>query len=120
MFEREYRRLSGLIKTDHPDSSRLTRQLIFNQAERHQRIRRGAQANVPDDEFTRRFPSAFRQALLPDIQGFGFGRRSDSRMKCFVGCQRMNRAGAVAQMDQAITAFLSSEGRATRVPILAH
>ena len=95
MTQREFQWFDGAIEADQADPAGQT----AGGAEDGQGIGGGAEANVPDDEFTRVLREAFVEAELPDVNGLGFGDGSDDRMKRLAFGDGMNAMGPIGESD---------------------
>jgi RNA polymerase sigma factor (sigma-70 family) len=105
VFERKRRRVGGEIEADEAELRRFSLQSFTNEPDDRERVGRRAQADIPNDKFAGRFPHAFRQAQLPDVQRLGFHGRPDDGMKRLGFGQRADGTRAVAQIDKAVVGW---------------
>jgi hypothetical protein len=63
----------------------------------------GAQADIPDDEFTGVAPETFNQPKLPDIQRLRLGDGADDRVEGLGMGQRVNAMSATGELDDSVS-----------------
>lgn len=98
VIEGEPERFEGVIEAD--DAERATGGA--GGAEDGEDIRGGAEADVPDDEFTGMRGETFRQAELADVEGLRFGDRADDGMEGFAMGNGMDAVDAARELDDSV------------------
>jgi hypothetical protein len=71
-------------------------------AQNYERVRRRAEADIPDHEFTGMILQPLAQPELFDIKRLGFRDRTDDRMKRLFIRERTHGTDAVVQADELI------------------
>ena len=98
VLQRELQRLQRVVKTDEPDFARN----VPRGAQNRERIRRRAEADVPDDKFSGMILEPLAQPELVDVKRLRFRDRANNRMKRLVVRQRAHGADAVVQADELV------------------
>jgi hypothetical protein len=98
VFQREFQRLQRVIKTHEANLARN----FTCRAQNGERIRRRAEADIPDYEFAGMILQPFAQFKLVDVKRLRLGDRPDDRMKRLGIRERTNGADAVVQADELV------------------
>jgi len=99
VFQREFQRLQRVIKTD---KANLTRE-VARGAQNGKRVRRRAEADIPNDKFANVILQPLAQLELVDVKRLRLRDRADNGMKRLAIRQRTHGADAVVQPDELIT-----------------
>jgi len=98
VLQRKFQRLQRMVKTDEPDFAR-----NFARGAQHgERIRRRAEADIPDHKFAAMIFQPLAQAELVDVKRLRLGDRPDDGMKRLVIRKRAHGTNAVVQTDELV------------------
>lgn len=100
ILQREFQRRLCVIKTDEADGTFQ----IARGAQNGERIRRRAEADVPDDKFANMILQPLAQAKLVDVKCLGFRDWPDHGMKRLAFRERMNAMHAAGELDDFVSA----------------
>ncbi len=105
MSEREVQRLQGAVEADEPERAGQ----IPRGTQDGEGVGGGAQADIPDHEFSGMPVEAFAESQLIHIQSLRLGDRANDRVKGFVMRQRMEAVVAADELNELVVGSSSGQ-----------
>ena len=99
MLQGERQRFERAVKADESNRARQ----VPGGAQDRERVRRRAQANIPDHKFPGMLLEALTESELLDVQGLRLGDGADDRVIGFSVRERVEAVGAVGELHQLVT-----------------